>query len=280
MDKKEGKDYFICRIKAKKEKYDLIIAILSELLPFDSFEEKKDSLDAYLTVGIFPENIDADIKELAIQLDFSFSWDKLPDKNWNEEWESGFKPVYVDKFCQIRADFHNPQPGIKYDIVINPKMAFGTGHHETTFMMIKMMAGLSFSGKKILDYGCGTGILAILASKLNALEIDAVDIEKPAYENTIENAQINDVFNIRALLGDINAVLDEGFDIILANINRNVILNSFETIRKKMKPNSILLISGILKQDEEIIMKAIQKNGFTIDSRLEKGEWMCMKLLP
>lgn len=272
--------YHVYRIKAPAAHREIIMALLSEWLSFDSFEEKEEGFDAYLSEGVRPDQIEAQLGELAQQWGFSYENDRLPSKNWNEEWESAFQPVSVGDFCMLRADFHPADSKVKYDLVINPKMAFGTGHHETTFMMIKMMKDLHISDKKVLDYGCGTGVLAILASKMGAHEIDAVDIEQPAYENTIENAQINNVFNIHAIHGDLNAVLDNGYDLILANINRNVILHSLEPLRKKMHRNAVLVISGILKQDEELIQKAIRENRFTLVSRLEKGEWLCMKLLP
>ncbi len=272
--------YYVYTIKAAPSQQEILIALLAEYLPFDSFEEKAEGLEAYLAEEVEPGQVEPMLKDLAEQYDFRYSYELLPDKNWNEEWEAAFQPVKVDNFCMIRADFHPADPQVTFDLVINPKMAFGTGHHETTFMMIKMMEDLDFTHKKVLDYGCGTGVLAILASKMGAQEIDAVDIEAPAYENTIENAQINDVFNVRAIHGTLQAVIDEGYDLILANINRNVILESLRPLRKKMKPTSILLISGILKQDEALIREAIQKNGFTLTSRLEKGEWLCMKLLP
>lgn len=273
-------NYYIYHIKAKPARHEMIIALLAELLPFDAFEEKDEEIAAYLQKGISAEQVEAQIKELSGQFKFEYRLEVLPDRNWNAEWEAAFEPVAVEQFCLVRADFHSPDPAMEHEIVINPKMAFGTGHHETTYMMIKMMAGLDFSQKKVLDYGCGTGILAILASKLGAQEIDAVDIEEAAYENTIENAQVNNVYNIRAIHGDLQAVVDDSFDIILANINRNVILASLAELKYKLNKRGALLISGILRSDEKHIVEAAKKNKFTVDSRLEKGEWLCMKLLP
>jgi ribosomal protein L11 methyltransferase len=272
--------YYVYTIKAAPAQLEIILALLAGFHSFDSFEEKEDGLEAYLAEGIEPKEVEPALHELAERFGFSYKYESLPAKNWNEEWESAFQPVKVDDFCLLRADFHPADPSVQHDLIINPKMAFGTGHHETTYMMIKMMKDLDFTQNKVLDYGCGTGVLAILASKMGAQEIDAVDIEQPAYENTLENAQINNVFNIRAIHGDLKAVLDDGYDVILANINRNVILHSLAPLRSKMKPSSTLLISGILKQDEDLIREAIRKNGFTAVSRLEKGEWLCMKLLP
>ncbi len=271
---------YVCSITAVSDQNEVIIAMLSELLPFEAFEEKEDQLEAYLEKGIRPAEIEEELQELARKWNFAYSWQALPDKNWNEAWEAAFQPVAVDDFCLVRADFHPGDPKKRYDIIINPKMAFGTGHHETTYLMIRMMSSFDLDGKKVLDYGCGTGILAILASKMGAQEVDAVDIEAAAFENTLENAQINNVFNVRAIHGDLEAVIEGQYDLILANINRSVILASLARLQQKLNKSGHLLISGILLQDEPLLEAALKKNKFTVVRRLEKGEWLCMKVLP
>ena len=159
-------------------------------------------------------------------------------------------------------------------------MAFGTGHHETTYMMMQLMRDIDFVGKKVLDYGCGTGILAILASKLEAQYIEAVDIEAASFENTIENGKINDVQNVQAFEGTLEVIEASDFDIILANINRNVILDSLFSLKNKINvtSNAVLLISGFLKEDETVMKEAVLKNGFEIIQTIQRGNWLCMRL--
>jgi len=271
-------DYTRYRIKTDPTTAEVLLAFLSEL-PFDSFEETPEGLDAYLANDAKEDAIATDLKELQTSYAFDFQVEKITPRNWNAEWEANFQPVQVGKFCGVRADFHPPMPEVRHELVINPKMAFGTGHHETTYMMIQMMRELSLEGAKVLDYGCGTGILAILAAKLGASAIDAVDIEAEAYQNTLENAQINNVHNIQAIHGTLPNVLDSEYDIILANINRNVILDSFSTLHQKLKRNGVLLISGILHKDMDAIQHTIREYHCTLDEKLERGGWMALKLL-
>jgi len=271
-------DYLRYRIETDPATAEILLAFLSEL-PFDSFEETEAGLDAYLANDAKRNAVDLDLKKLQTSYTFYFQVEKIPHRNWNAEWEANFQPVQVGKFCGIRADFHPPMPDVRYELVINPKMAFGTGHHETTHMMIQMMRELSLKGAKALDYGCGTGILAILAAKLGASAIDAVDIEAEAYQNTLENAQINHVHNIQVIHGTLPNVLDSEYDVILANINRNVILDSFSALHQRLKRNGVLLISGILQKDLGAMQSHIRKYRFTLDEKLERGGWMCLKLL-
>ena len=176
----------------------------------------------------------------------------------------------------MRADFHPPQPGVKWELVINPKMAFGTGHHETTWQCIAAMEHLPLQGAKVLDYGCGTGILAILASKLGATELEAIDIEEESYHNTVENALANDVHNITARCGTLNDVQGRDFDGILANINRNVILDSLPRLKELLRPGGWLLVSGILAADETVIVEAAEQAGFLKNQQTQRGNWLCI----
>ncbi len=271
-------NYTRYRIKAEPQIVEILLAFLNEL-PFDSFEETDEGLGAYLASSAGMIEVEENLKKLQTSYNFEFSVEDIPNRNWNAEWEASFQPVKVGKFCGVRADFHPPMPNVKYDLVINPKMAFGTGHHETTYMMIQMMQGLSFKGAKVLDYGCGTGILAILAAKLGASVVDAVDIEAEAYQNTLENAQINYVDTIQAIHGTLDNILDAEYDVILANINRNVIIESFPAMHQKLRRNGVLLISGILQKDIEMLREHIRAYRFTLDEKLERGGWACLKLL-
>ncbi|MBC7776104.1 MAG: 50S ribosomal protein L11 methyltransferase, partial [Phycisphaerae bacterium] len=196
-------------------------------------------------------------------------------QNWNELWESNFQPVVVGDFCAVRADFHEPIKSVKWELVINPKMAFGTGHHETTWQCIAAIEHLPLSGAKVLDYGCGTGILAILAAKQGAVEVEAVDIEDESYRNTVENCATNGVENVTARLGTLAAIQGHDFDGILANINRHVILESLPALAKLLKPKGWLLISGILLTDEAVVTEAAEAAGFSKKEMKSRGNWLC-----
>ncbi len=271
-------NYWQYRINTDPRYVEILQAFLSEL-PFDTFEDTSEGFNAYLADKNANESIEVQLQEISAKFPFEFEKEKLEAKNWNAEWEANFQPVKVLNFCGIRADFHPPLFDVKYEIVINPKMAFGTGHHDTTYMMMQAMREFPFKGSKVLDFGTGTGILAILAAKLGASIIDAVDIEREAYNNTLENAQINNVDNIQVYHGTLDNILDSGYDIVLANINRNVILDSFPVLAEKIKRNGILLISGILKEDAPIMETFADDFRFTVDERYYRGDWACLKLL-
>lgn len=262
-----------------EDKGEFLTVILGDL-PFDTFEDTGELLRVYMPENGFTVEVEAELNDLAEQFDFQYVKTFIPYQNWNVLWESNFQPIQVEDFVAVRADFHPPTEGVKFDLVINPKMAFGTGHHETTYMMMQQMQDIDFKGKKVLDYGCGTGILAILASKLEASYIEAVDIEQPSYENTIENAEINHVSNIKAFHGTLDIIETNDFDIILANINRNVILDSLASLKNMLvKENkSLLLISGFLKEDEAIMLSAVTEQGFSLLKTLHRGNWLCMSL--
>ncbi|MBX2892622.1 MAG: 50S ribosomal protein L11 methyltransferase [Saprospiraceae bacterium] len=255
---------------------DILVAYLAEL-PFDTFEEPTNGLNAYLPANVDVGAVEDVLREM--QQQFQFSWEKsfIPAQNWNEIWEHNFHPVIVGNFCAVRADFHEPIPGMKHELVINPKMAFGTGHHETTWQCIAAMEHLPFAQKKILDFGCGTGVLAILASKLGAAEVEAIDIEEESYLNTLENSAVNNVGNVIARCGALEVVKGHDFDGILANINRNVILDALPTLSRLLKPDAWLLVSGILLQDEAIVTDAAAKEGFERKKKTERGNWLCME---
>lgn len=267
-------DYHKYTLTAPTETAEVLVAFLSDS-PFDTFEETPDGVNAYAPSTASEQDIEAQLIDLQSQFEFSWTKETILGQNWNELWESNFQPVIVDDYCAVRADFHQPIGGKRWELVINPKMAFGTGHHETTWQCIAAMEHLPLSGKNILDFGCGTGILAILASKEGAASVEAVDIEEQSYLNTIENAAANQVFNISARLGTLDAVQGRDFDGILANINRHVILESFPRLAELLKPNGWLLISGILLADEEVVTEAALHAGFSKKSMKSRGNWLC-----
>jgi ribosomal protein L11 methyltransferase len=269
-------DYFQYTITTDPAQNEVLIAMVSHL-PFDTFEESETGFNAYMPASLQSEEHDEELLDLQSQFDFQFQKTLIPGQNWNEIWESNFHPVIVGRFCGIRADFHEPLVGMAHELVINPKMAFGTGHHETTFSVIELMQGIHFEEKTVLDYGCGTGVLAILASKLGAAEAEAVDIEIESFRNTIENSAINGVFNIQPFHGTLQTVPGSDFDIILANINRNVILDSLDSLYKLLKPEGFLVVSGFVSDDEQLMAEALQKHGFSILETKRKNNWLAMK---
>lgn len=266
------------------ERVEIITALLGEL-PFDTFEDTETGLKAYILEKDLTPEVENELNDLSEGYEFSFDKRFIPYQNWNSVWESNFQPIQVDDFVAVRADFHPNTEGVEFDLIVNPKMAFGTGHHETTYMMMQHIRSIDFHGKKVLDYGCGTGILAILASKLGAVHLEAVDIEEPSYENTIENCRINDVHNVTAIWGILDNVLSYDFDIILANINRNIIIDSLDDLKSRLKKremsansDKILLISGFLKIDENTILQAVNYAGFKHQKTLQRGNWLSMLL--
>ncbi|AEE53596.1 50S ribosomal protein L11 methyltransferase [Haliscomenobacter hydrossis] len=271
-------NYLQYTFPATPDLQEILVALLGDL-PFDTFEEGSENLMAFVPMPADVAALSAEVQEIVEPLGVGFSVQEIPYQNWNVIWESNFQPITVGDFCGVRADFHAPMEGVQHEIIINPKMAFGTGHHETTHMVMQLMADLDFRGKRVFDFGCGTGILAILAAKLGAVAIDAVDIEPPSFENTLENAKINGVSDVlHALLGDLSVVEGSGYDIILANINRGVILDAFPTLHQKLKQGGILLISGILKTDRELVLAEALQHGFSPVQSLEKGNWLAVRL--
>jgi ribosomal protein L11 methyltransferase len=251
---------------AKKE---MLIAQLSEI-QFEGFEETEKNLKAFIPQNIFIEEL---LEAILETHHLTYSSLVIPQQNWNALWESNFEPVVVDDFCVIRADFHQPSNQTEHEIIITPKMSFGTGHHATTFMMVQQMKHIDFTEKTVADFGMGTGILAILAEKLGAQKVLALDHDDWCIENAAENIERNNSTRIQLEKG--NAFnRREKFDIILANINKNVILDNLNGLVFGLNQHGLLLISGILKEDENDMIEACASFELTCLKTLERNNWI------
>ncbi|MFT6338299.1 MAG: ribosomal protein L11 methyltransferase [Halioglobus sp.] len=256
---------------------EIIVGLLSTY-PIESFEEHDTYMIAYIPEDELTKEVAEEIEDVLHRFETSFTIETIEPQNWNALWESSFEPVIVEDFCAVRADFHDKMENIEHDIIINPKMAFGTGHHETTYMMMSAMKNINIVDKTIFDYGCGTGVLAILASKLHSGDIDAIDIEEESYDNALENAQINNVSNINVACATLETFHAKVYDIILANINRNVLLNSAEELHNRLASDGVLLLSGILEDDEALVTEKYTDSRFKVEEVFSKGYWKCIRL--
>jgi len=260
---------------------DLLIAEMAEI-GFESFEENLKGFKAYIPSADFDEeklnaiNLTEDETK---NVNFSFSVKNIDNENWNQVWESNFEPVDVDNQCYIRAPFHQPKPDYPYEIIIEPKMSFGTGHHETTALVVQWMLETDFMDKHVLDMGCGTGILAILAAKKGANPVLAIDNYPYAWENTLENVARNHTPNIRVELGDATLLGKEPFDIILANITKNVLMEDLEVYASVLKSGGELYISGFFADDMKDITDKAATFGIRALASKQNKEWVAVKLL-
>jgi ribosomal protein L11 methyltransferase len=267
-------------LPAEDYQQDLLIDALGRI-GFDTFEELDFGFKAYIPSNDFDkEKLDEELSLYQDMFSFSYEITLIPQKNWNEVWESNFEPITISDKIFVRATFHLPKPEFRYEIVIDPKMAFGTGHHQTTSMMLELMLENNFTGKKVLDMGCGTGILAIMASKLGATSITAIDYDLVCYESAVENAQLNHIENITALCGSKEAIPNEQFDTILANINRNILLDQMQRYSEVLKPGGEIYFSGFYESpDLGIIRDEAGKYGLKYISHKKDKDWVAAKFL-
>nr|WP_256366174.1 50S ribosomal protein L11 methyltransferase [Lewinella sp. W8] len=259
-------------LTTSQELVPILIAFLGDA-GFDSFEETDAGLSAF-ALSADHERWVRVLEGLRATYPFDYRFAELPEKNWNAVWESQFQPLSVADRLFIRADFHDPHPDISQELVITPKMAFGTGHHATTYMMCELLLEHPPAGVRVLDYGSGTGVLAILAARLGAGPVDAVDIEAPSAENTAENARRNDVTLRHIIHGTLDDVPDgPPYDLILANINRNVILATADTLYERLEPGGRALFSGILAKDESLLVHHLTQLGFRHLETRQREDW-------
>ena len=255
---------------------DILVAELGEV-GFESFTENTDGLVAYIQKDDWNASLLSDIQILqSEEVHFSYEVKEIEQVNWNEEWEKNFESIVVDNEVSIRAPFHE-NPGLTYDIVIEPKMSFGTGHHETTHLMVQHLRVMNLDGKHVLDMGCGTGILAIFAEMKGAKAVDAIDIDNWCYENSIENVERNNCKAISVFEGDSRLLKPTSYDLIIANINRNILLSDMAVYTASLKENGVLLLSGFYTEDIEMINASAEKNGLVLDKKLERNNWVGLK---
>ena len=257
---------------------DILVAMLNEI-EFESYIEDETGIKAYVQTHLLNETVIKEIiTEVSERCELTCNITKVKKENWNKKWENNFEPVHINNKCVIRAHFHAAFNNIEHEIIITPKMSFGTGHHETTFLVMNEMFGIDFADKSVLDMGSGTGVLAILAAKLGATSLIGIDFDEWAYENAVENAKINEVSSIRFMHGDADMIGDETFDIILANINRNIILQDIATYVKAMNIKSEILFSGFLKEDIPLILKKSGQLGLDLVVSKHKNKWQMLHL--
>jgi ribosomal protein L11 methyltransferase len=255
-------------IIANEYQQEEIIALLDDYNP-SGFEQTDEKLKAYFEETEFD-------KEAIMQVlsGFDCSVSIIEEQNWNAMWEQNFQPVVVEKFCAVRAHFHAPITHVEHEIIITPKMSFGTGHHATTYMMMQQMQNIDFKNKTVFDFGTGTGILAILAEKLGASTITAIDVDDWSIENAKENFERNGCSKINVTLS--SQLPGESFDIILANINRNVLLDYMEGLVKTVRQGGVVLLSGLLAADEDVIQTAAEKQGLDFERKVERNGWISL----
>lgn len=264
------------KIAPKEPATEILIAELGAI-GFESFVENESGVTAYIQKPDWHAALLEDIFSLqSKEFTISYTQEEIAQTNWNQEWEKNFTPIQVNNLVSIRAPFHE-NPNLAYDIVIAPKMSFGTGHHETTHMMVQHLLALELTDKKVLDMGCGTGILAIFAEMKGAKPIDAIDIDNWCYLNSLENIDRNNCKYIRVYEGDAALLVDKKYDVIIANINRNILLKDMKTYTHCLSKNGILLLSGFYKEDMPLIEKEVSKYGLQLEKTIERNNWVALK---
>lgn len=244
---------------------------------FESFVETEDGVSAYIQKE---EWIDGMLEGIHIlkskEFDITYTFENIEQTNWNAEWEKNFNPIVVDDQCTVRAPFHD-RPDTTYDIIIEPKMSFGTGHHETTHMMIQHILNNDFKNKSVLDMGCGTGVLAILAEMKGAQPLDAIDFDHWCYLNSLENVARNNCKHITVLEGDAHLLPGKKYDIVIANINRNILLQDMSTYIDTLTSGGVLFLSGFYTDDIAVIENACRNCGLHLIDTLERNNWAALK---
>ncbi|MBO0590279.1 50S ribosomal protein L11 methyltransferase [Cellulophaga sp. E16_2] len=273
MEKENNYIEYTFRVAPLQPASDILIAELGEVL-FESFLETEEGVLAYIKKEDWSDTILNNVTILdndIFKIEYDFK--EIEQENWNATWEQNFNAIQVDEKCVVRAPFHE-KPEVEYDIVIEPKMSFGTGHHETTHMMLQHILDTDFKGKSVLDMGSGTGVLAILAAKKGASTIDAIDIDNWCYLNALENVERNDCSHINVYEGDVNLLKNKSYDIIIANINRNILLEDISEYSKCLKVNGTLFLSGFYAEDIPTISAKCKEHHLEFTSNLSRNNWV------
>nr|WP_294897508.1 50S ribosomal protein L11 methyltransferase [uncultured Pedobacter sp.] len=259
---------------------DILIAALGEI-NYDTFEETEDGFKAYISETDFNEDLlKNSLDAYKNDIEFSYSLNHVAQQNWNKVWESNFEPIEIKDEVYVRATFHEPRPTFKYEIIIDPKMSFGTGHHQTTAMMMEYLLETDVKDKAVLDMGCGTAILAILASKLGAKSLMAIDYDSICYESTLENAALNHIDNLKALCGSKEVIPNAQYDVILANINRNILLDQIERYAAALVNGGEIFFSGFYEEpDLQMITEEANKYGINYVNHKKKDLWVAAKFI-
>ncbi|MEZ4772971.1 MAG: 50S ribosomal protein L11 methyltransferase [Bacteroidia bacterium] len=271
-------DFISVSVSAPEALREPVLALLAEI-GYSAFEDTDTGLVAYVESHLFDQDQLYATLDIFPQEGIGVNIDHIPSKNWNEVWESNYPSVAIDQFCQIVPSFRTPEPGFEHTIILDPKMSFGTGHHETTRLVLRLMKSISFEGKRVLDMGCGTGVLGILAAKLGANPILGIDIDAWSFENATENARVNGISRMTIEQGDVTAIQGQTFDIILANINRNVLLADIPLYQQALAPGGFLLISGFYQRDEAQIRQLYESCNFYLANREEDNDWLALSLV-
>ena len=263
-------------VSPKEPTIEILIAELGNV-GFESFVENENGVTAYIQKTEWKASILEDVYVLnSDEFSIEYNQNEVPQTNWNAEWEKNFSPIQVDDLVSIRAPFHD-NPNLKYDIVIEPKMSFGTGHHETTHMMVQHLLQLDLENKKVLDMGCGTGILAIFAEMKGAKPLDAIDIDNWCYENSLENVTRNNCKNISVYEGDSSLLINKKYDVIIANINRNILLMDMKVYTSCLNENGVLLLSGFYEDDIPVVDAEVSKYGLKLETFIKRNNWVALK---
>ena len=272
-------EYLNVVISCHPDYTEILVAELS-VAGFDSMMETESGLEAYILKDDFNEADVTALQERYPEAGLSYQVDKVIERNWNEEWEKNYDPIRVDDDILVRATFHEPDPSVKYELVINPRMSFGTGHHATTYLMLKSQLDIDHAGKKVLDAGCGTAILAVMAEKLGASEVLAYDNNAWSTENAPENIELNSCSHVKIQEGIISTIdANPPYDIILANINRNVLLEEIPAYVSHLSDGGTLLLSGFYTEDESQIQETAEGAGLQLQSKRERNNWSCMRFV-